>query len=553
VAAPFDTPRAYSYIRFSTPDQRLGDSLRRQTEASRAFAIANGLDLREDLTFRDLGKSAFRGRNVDDGQLGAFIAAIDTGIVPRGSYLLIEAFDRMSRQPPLQSLALLQQITDRGITVVTTKDGRCYDSEALRTDTMSLLVSLLDMVRANEESRIKGARVRQAWTRKKQEDARAGKVITKKVPSWLRVNEEGRIEVVEEKAATVRLMYEWAASGMGQQAVTQRLRREGIPALGPSGKWSISTVRNILSLPMVIGTYIPRSYDADNPNKRHHQDEPVEDYYPAIVDRSLFLAVQHQRKTAALPRGPIGKTAAGSIFTGLAKCACGAPMRIKGCLKQRSVRILRCAEFCGRRNWRYEALEVAVISAMASSLLPHVERRPSVRRGLQAKLEAALEAAEKAARIAGNLLGAVADGGDIKLLRDGLAKASAEKDRADAEVELLKAQIATEVEAEAARQHSMADVEAIAEAIVRKGGLVGMRDQLRHVLRQVVDKIVLEDRPVTDARGERVLRHAHIHLGPTIRTITFDPFDASYRFDWAPKVMHQILLKGKRGDRQVIP
>ena len=31
-------PRCYSYIRFSTPEQALGDSLRRQTEMSEQYA-----------------------------------------------------------------------------------------------------------------------------------------------------------------------------------------------------------------------------------------------------------------------------------------------------------------------------------------------------------------------------------------------------------------------------------------------------------------------------------------------------------------------------------
>ena len=73
--------KAYSYLRFSTPDQMQGDSYRRQTEAARNYAEQNSLDLDEALTFRDLGVSAFRGANVIDGALGQFIEAVDTGHV----------------------------------------------------------------------------------------------------------------------------------------------------------------------------------------------------------------------------------------------------------------------------------------------------------------------------------------------------------------------------------------------------------------------------------------------------------------------------------------
>src|ERR1700758_3473375 len=53
------TQRAYSYIRFSSPEQAKGDSLRRQTEAAEAYAKERGLSLDSSLTFRDLGISAF--------------------------------------------------------------------------------------------------------------------------------------------------------------------------------------------------------------------------------------------------------------------------------------------------------------------------------------------------------------------------------------------------------------------------------------------------------------------------------------------------------------
>ena len=46
-------PRAYSYLRFSSPEQRLGDSERRQIEAARRYAERHDLDLSNE-TFKDL-------------------------------------------------------------------------------------------------------------------------------------------------------------------------------------------------------------------------------------------------------------------------------------------------------------------------------------------------------------------------------------------------------------------------------------------------------------------------------------------------------------------
>src|SRR5262245_9686816 len=75
-------PRAYSYVRFSRPEQLKGDSLRRQTQLAQAYADSHGLELDTALTFNDLGVSAYRGANFDEGALGRFIEAVDRGVVP---------------------------------------------------------------------------------------------------------------------------------------------------------------------------------------------------------------------------------------------------------------------------------------------------------------------------------------------------------------------------------------------------------------------------------------------------------------------------------------
>ena len=68
-------PKAYSYIRFSTPDQMKGDSFERQTR--KAAEYARGLELYTTLTFRDLGISAFRGKNAQTGALKAFLDGVE--------------------------------------------------------------------------------------------------------------------------------------------------------------------------------------------------------------------------------------------------------------------------------------------------------------------------------------------------------------------------------------------------------------------------------------------------------------------------------------------
>src|SRR5262249_55658961 len=88
---------AYSYIRFSTPEQMKGDSLRRQTEAAADWCRRHNVSLDTSTTLRDLGRSAYTGKhreNADRHALASFLKMVEQGKVVRGSYLLIENLDR---------------------------------------------------------------------------------------------------------------------------------------------------------------------------------------------------------------------------------------------------------------------------------------------------------------------------------------------------------------------------------------------------------------------------------------------------------------------------
>lgn len=78
--------KAYSYLRFSTPEQALGDSERRQVEKAEAWAAAKCIPL--DKSYADRGKSGFKGTNRKRGALGRFLKQIKAGNIPHGSYPL---------------------------------------------------------------------------------------------------------------------------------------------------------------------------------------------------------------------------------------------------------------------------------------------------------------------------------------------------------------------------------------------------------------------------------------------------------------------------------
>jgi DNA invertase Pin-like site-specific DNA recombinase len=117
-------PKSWSYLRFSTPDQALGASRRRQLEANRAYCAEHGLTLVGEMA--DEGFSGFFGANRIKGEFGEFLRLVVGGKIERGSWLLVEALDRISRENPVRAQNTLTSIILAGIIVVTMADKQIY-------------------------------------------------------------------------------------------------------------------------------------------------------------------------------------------------------------------------------------------------------------------------------------------------------------------------------------------------------------------------------------------------------------------------------------------
>jgi DNA invertase Pin-like site-specific DNA recombinase len=335
--APAAPRKAYSYLRFSTPEQQKGDSTRRQTQKAEEYVQRQQgrLVLDRDLTFHDLGVSAFRGKNAETGALAAFLEAVKVGQVPQGSVLLVESLDRVSRLSARKAVRVLEEILEEGVSVVTLNDGREYTEEILDTDPMALILALLTFIRANEESVTKSGRVRAAWDSKRTK-ATAGKVrMTSMVPAWLKATADGT-EVIPEAAATVRRVFEMYASGKGLVAIQRALNTDGVPTLTPPNgrkatRWHESYISRLLRNPAVVGTFQPTSTSFEGRKRlRRPACEPIPGYFPAIVEEALFQQVQAMLADTAGPSRGKSKGDTKNLFGGLAVCSkCGSSMRRK--------------------------------------------------------------------------------------------------------------------------------------------------------------------------------------------------------------------------------
>lgn len=322
-----------------------------------------GLDLDRTTTFEDLGVSAFSGRNRRRGALRAFLDAVEEEIIPAGSFLLVESLDRVSREAILDAQGTFLHIVNAGITLVTLKGApREYSRATVNANPTDLLISLLEMIRANEESETKSQRIKADWTRKRIRAA-AGEAITSLVPAWLQRVGKG-FEVIEERAAIVRRIYDLTLEGHGQHAITAIFNKEGLKPFGRAKWWHRSYVRLVLNHPAVVGTFVPHRMVGG----RREPLEPIINYYPAVVTQETFEAVRALDKAVA---GPSTRAIA-SMFSGLVKCEeCGGPMvrTRKGQAPKPFYHVFVChnaklGQSCECRTVRQETLEDALRDQM---------------------------------------------------------------------------------------------------------------------------------------------------------------------------------------------
>lgn len=281
---------AYSYIRFSTAEQAKGDSLRRQIELREKYLEGKNLVLDKTLTMNDLGGSAFNGANAETGAFGTFLEAVSNGKVPRGSFLLVESLDRLSRAPVDFALEMFLGIIRKGVTIVTLEDGKEYSQASLKANYTDLIVSITIMARAHGESLRKSDLISSAWKKKRLDAATTGKVMSKVVPFWLQAKDDrSGFVVVEGKVNLIRRMFELCLDGIGVHSIAKMMNEEG--SLSPTGKaWRGANIAKFLRNRAVIGEATFTTFMNDL-NKRMETD-PIPNYFPAVISESDFYAVR---------------------------------------------------------------------------------------------------------------------------------------------------------------------------------------------------------------------------------------------------------------------
>lgn len=295
------TPRVYSYIRFSTPEQALGGSLRRQLERSQKWAEENDIEFDTSINLYDCGLSGYDGTNLEKGALGKFLELIKQGRIAQGSFLVVENLDRLTRQSALDALSLFTGIIRAGVSIFTLTDMKQYSEESIKADPWSLFASLLIMVRAHEESERKSDLMKGKWEAKRADIHQ--KKLTLICPEWLCLPPHRREYIpIPDRVEIVKQIYKLRLEGHGVGSISKILN-ETDRYWNPDG-WTKIYLNKILRTPAVYGVYQPHKKEG---KVRVPVGDPVPNYFPVIIPEETFLKVQRTFRPSPSKGGQNGK------------------------------------------------------------------------------------------------------------------------------------------------------------------------------------------------------------------------------------------------------
>jgi len=349
------------------------------------FAKDRGTTLDETLV--DRGLSGYSGVHRKKGHLGRFLERVERDEIPPGSILVIENTDRLSREPIVTALETFAGLLRKQIYIQTLCPYQLYTLEALNGGLIYQLIGQMHM--AHDESAQKSKRITAARDTARKEARESGKILTAKCPAWLEVR-GGQFQVIPDAMETIQRVFDMKLDGLGKIRITRALNASATWSR-PNG-WTASYVDKLLGNQAVIGIYQP--YKRTD-RGRAPEGEPIANYYPPIIDKDTFYAVQKQKRNR--PKGRYTPKIR-NLLTGIVKCAyCGGAMEFTGVeTSSRSGPYLICRNAlsgirCIYQSIRYAELEQLILECCkalpACEAIPNSENQPKLVQALQHELQ----------------------------------------------------------------------------------------------------------------------------------------------------------------------
>lgn len=299
---------AFIYSRVSKEIQVKGEGLARQLKEAQGFIASRNLEraakglppyrIADNLS--DQGISAYIGLNTkENAGLGAFIKAAEEGEVPRGSLLVVEAVDRISRMESDKAREIFRRLKELGIDVGIVRFQMIVKhNEPTRLDHDLLMTAGFHL--AHMESEQKSQRVKATLTRNRKIADEGGRKSTSNAPKWMQISDD-RMEfnLVPDRVRVIEKMIEMKLEGIGCHTIANKLNEMKIPFFikdkqGNDREWDSNMVTRYLHMPQLYGAFQPkhRVFNEHGTEQRVNNGDLRLNYYPAIINKEKFDLLQ---------------------------------------------------------------------------------------------------------------------------------------------------------------------------------------------------------------------------------------------------------------------
>ena len=293
----------------------------RQEDLFEPFCERHGLIPNKDRVI-DEGLSAYHGVHYRKGNLGGFLQARRDGLIPAGSVLVVEEWDRFSRRKASTSERMLHEMWELDLALGLVTQNQIITEESYNSDAGQALILKVLQIEANGESAKKSRRIKNVW-RERWDNYRetCEKFLSMSdAPKWLVIENDDYAP--GPGAETIKLIFDLTVDqGLSGVGVAKELNKRGLKT--PSGAlWTNANVSKVIKNDQVIG------------RKSWPDGQTSDGYYPVIVDpkrvKQARAMAERRKSNPALGRtttaqgGQLGPC--NNILKGITFCQCGAAM-----------------------------------------------------------------------------------------------------------------------------------------------------------------------------------------------------------------------------------
>jgi len=345
---------AIAYIRLSSKQQLSGDGRARQQQSINKYCTQHRLNLVNTLS--DLGVSGFKGAN-RSGAWGEFLGLVEDVEIAKNTILLVESNDRITRQDVTTAIHEFTGLLLKGVEIHLYLTGEIHSKDTHDIEPFKIILLVVNMIRANEESATKSKRILAAKASGRKRALSDNVKVTKNCPKWLKYSDKNKkFECIKEFRNTIKLIFE-LNNLYGAYTIANKLNELEVQPITCAKQWTAGYIKNVLHNKAVYGCITFKS------------GEFKEGYYPEIISQSEY---SHAQKVIQLRKnnnesGRIGVRSP-NIFKHLAVCGfCSSTMVY---VNKGKYRYLRCnlavsGSQCDAKNWVYEDVEVLLLKYLA--------------------------------------------------------------------------------------------------------------------------------------------------------------------------------------------